>query len=304
MTDNSPLRTAWTEGLASGQRPDHDDLRDHMETVHRDNAGFTEDFARTCRDAEGRSSYEWLAEVVVPGRHASVIDLACGSGPLLQILHERHPQLALIGVDMSGEELALARRRLPTGAARLIEAQAQHLTALSDHSVDAILCHWALTLMDPVAPVLTELRRVLSPGGCFAALVDGPMDTAPGYAQAHDLIYRHVQADLPDYGSIDLGDPRVRDSASLARLVRDALPGSDVTIESSVVSMEGRSAAVAKAAAGFFYAAFVLSPRRRTQMLEQLAATLPRGGAPGTSRFAMPVNRLVVTLHGGHSSGD
>jgi hypothetical protein len=52
---------------------------------------------------------------------------------------------------------------------------------------------------------------------------------------------------------------------------------------------------VAEAAAGFFYAAFILSPARRVRMLAELAALLaaPAGGAQG--RFAMPINRLLVT---------
>ena len=295
MTDHSPLRSAWIDNLSSGEQPDDADLRDHLQAVHRDHAGFTEGCASSCQDSAGRSSYEWLAEVVVPEQHASVIDLACGSGPLLDILHARHPQLALTGIDMSGEELALARRRLRPGAARLIEAEAQHMP-VPDGSVDAVLCHWALTLMDPVVPVLDEVRRVLAPRGCFAALVDGPMDAAPGYREANDLIYSHVQADLPDYGTIDMGDPRVRGTESLTELARAAFPGATVTVETSVVAMEGPPAAVAEATAGFFYAAFVLSPKRRAQMLRELAAVLPDGAAPETKRFAMPVNRLLVTV--------
>ena len=73
-----------------------------------------------------------------------------------------------------------------------------------------MLCHWALTLMDPIGPVLDEVRRVLTPEGRFAALVDGPMNTAPGYSEVHDLIYSYVQEEIPSYGEIDLGDPRIR----------------------------------------------------------------------------------------------
>jgi SAM-dependent methyltransferase len=297
MNDHSPLRSAWTESLSRGRRPDAEALRAHLRTVHRDHAGFTETCARACRDPEGRTSYDWLAEAaapVAPGRRMRVLDLACGSGPLLELLHARSPRATLIGVDMSAEELALARARLPEGAASLLQAQAQDMAALPDGSVDAALCHWALTLMDPVAPVLDEVRRVLAPGGRFAALVDGPMDAAPGYAAAHDLIYAHVQAEVPGYGEIDLGDPRVRDADSLSDMVRAAFPGAAVTVETAVVSMEGAADAVAEAAAGFFYAAFVLSPARRLRMLAELSSALAVRGPSAPARFAMPVNRLLV----------
>ncbi len=296
MTDHSPLRSAWTDSMAQGRHPDAAALRAHLRTVHRDHAGFTEGCARACRDAQGRNSYEWLAEIVVPGRHRSVLDLACGSGPLLETLHARQPGLALTGVDMSPDELALARGRVPAAAATLIEVEAQSMAMLADGAFDVVLCHWALTLMDPVGPVLDEVRRVLAPGGCFAALVDGPMDAAPGYAAAHDLIYGHVQRELPGYGAVDLGDPRVRGAASLSDLVRAAFPGTAVRIDSSVVTLDGAPDTVAAAAAGFFYAAFVLSPQRRTRMLTDLAQILRIPGDPNRARFDMPVNRLVVQV--------
>lgn len=304
MNDHSPLRSDWTESLASGERPDADALRRHLRAVHRDHAGFTETCARACRDTVGRSSYEWLAEVVPNADGGHVLDLACGSGPLLEILHAREAGLRLTGADMCPEELALARNRLPDGAAEFLQTDAQDMAALSDGSVDVVLCHWALTLMDPVAPVLDEVRRVLAPGGKFAALVDGPMDSAPGYESVHDLIYGHVQTELPGYGEVDLGDPRVRDMDSLIDLVRAAFPDADVAVETGVVTMEGPRDEVAEAAAGFFYAAFVLSPERRAQMLRDLATLLttstatsePPEGRDPRGCFAMPVNRLLVAL--------
>jgi SAM-dependent methyltransferase len=266
--------------------------------VHRDHAGFTETCARACRDAAGRTSYDWLAEAVPTSGTARVLDLACGSGPLLEILHQRNAGLRLTGLDMCPEELALARARLPAAAAELMQAEAQDMAGIAEGTQDAVLCHWALTLMDPVTPVLHEVRRVLAPGGCFAALVDGPMEAAPGYLGVHDLIYGYVQAELPGYGTVDLGDPRIRGADSLSDLVRAAFPGATVTVETGVVTLEGTSWDVAEAAAGFFYAAFVLPPAARRAMLAELSDLLsvpgPGTGDPPQARFTMPINRLVV----------
>ena len=299
MNDHSPLRSAWTESLACGRQPDAAALRAHLRAVHRDHAGFTEACARACRDASGRTSYDWLAELVLSGADAQVLDLACGSGPLLSILHARGAGLRLTGVDMCPEELALARDRLPHGAATLLQADAQDMAGLPDGSFDAVLCHWALTLMDPVMPVLREVQRVLAPEGRFAALVDGPMEAAPGYAGVHDLIYGHVQAELPGYGEVDLGDPRVRGTESLSDLVCEAFPDATVSVDTGVVTLDGPAAEVAEAAAGFFYAAFILSPARRVRMLDELATLLampePSDYGAVWGRFAMPINRLVVT---------
>lgn len=296
MTD-APLRTDWTDTIARGAVPDAAALSAHLRAVHRDHAGFTESCASRCRDAGGRTSYAWLAEAVEPDRHDVLLDVACGSGPLLHLCHETvSPEMRLIGIDMSPDELALARARLPEGRVELAEAQAHSLNFLADGSVDVALCHWALTLMDPVAPVLDEVRRVLAPGGRFAALVDGPMEAAPGYGQVHDLIYGHVQAALPAYGTVDLGDPCVRASDGLVALARAAFPGAAVHVETGVVTMSGPAETLAEEAAGFFYAAFVLSPAARRRMLADLAGLLSDAAPAGKPTYAMPINRLVVDL--------
>lgn len=296
MTEAS-LRTDWTSSLERGAAPDAAALRAHLRAVHQDHAGFTESCAMRCRDTAGRTSYAWLAEVIVPDRHKVLLDVACGSGPLLQLCHETLPSdLRLIGLDMSPEELALARDRLPENRAELVEGQAQHLEFLADNSVDVALCHWALTLMDPVEPVLTEMARLIAPGGRFAALVDGPMEAAPGYEPVHDLIYGHVQAELPNYGQVDLGDPRVRTAESLVALVQGAFPGATVKVETEVVSMAGPAERLAEEAAGFFYAAFVLSPMARRRMLADLARLLVEMAPGQAPTFAMPVNRITVEV--------
>ncbi len=298
MTEAS-LQTDWTNSVANGAAPDEAALREHLRAVHEEYAGFTESCAMHCRDKAGRTSYDWLAEVVEPERHQAVLDIACGSGPLLQLCHELLPGLTrLIGMDMSPDELRLARDRLPAGRAELVEAQAQQLDFLADNAIDVALCHWALTLMDPITPVLTELARVVAPGGRFAALVDGPMDAAPGYEQVHDLIYSHVQAELPNYGPIDLGDPRVRTADSLVTLIERVIPGAAARIETSVVRMSGPSKTLAEEASGFFYAAFVLSPAARQRMLADLADLLADAPPHQAPTFAMPVNRLIVDLPG------
>ena len=293
------LNSTWTESLANNQRPDGKALLAHLRTVHKNNAGFTEKCPSTCRDKAGRNSYEWLAEIVPRTDGIRVLDLACGSGKLLKILYDRNKNLRLKGVDMCPEELALAKARLPDGVVDLFELKAQNLTAIDDNSIDVVLCHWALTLMNPITPVLNEVSRVLSSGGRFAALVDGPMNAAPKYSDVHNLIYRFVQAKLPKYGEIDLGDPRIRSTDRSKNLLHEAFPDAKVNIETSVVFMEGPVTEVAETAAGFFYASFILPPETRRIMLSELSNLLEISKQSGDlgrqGRFSMPINRLVIT---------
>ena len=298
INNQNGLNSIWTKSLARNLHPNGNALVDHLKTIHQENTGFTEACASSCRDEAGRNSYEWLSEVVPDNASLSVLDLACGSGPLLKILFDRNKNLNLKGIDMCPEELVLAKTRLKNSGVNLIESKAQNLTAINDNSIDIVLCHWALTLMDPIVPVLDEIKRVLTSEGQFAALVDGPMNAASGYAEVHDLIYSYVQEEIPSYGEIDLGDPRIRGSESLSNLAHKAFPGASVTIETNVVSMEGPVTKVAEIAAGFFYAAFILKPEKRKLMIKNLSNMLAISKVSTDNerqgRFSMPISRLLV----------
>ena len=292
------LNSLWTESLTRNLHPDSNALVDHLRIVHHKHTGFTEACASSCRDKAGRNSYEWLAEIVPNNKSLRVLDLACGSGTLLKILFDRKQNLNLKGIDMCPEELKLAKSLLINSGVNLIETKAQNLKTIKDNSIDIVLCHWALTLMDPIAPVLNEIRRVLTSEGRFAALVDGPMNVVSSYKEVHDLIYSYVQKEIPSYGKIDLGDPRIRGTKSLSNLAHKIFPKANVTIETNVVTIKGPVVQVAEIAAGFFYAVFVLKPDRRNSMITSLSKILAISkestDAKKQGQFSMPINRLLV----------
>ena len=298
INNQNGLNSPWIDSLTRNLHPDSNSLVDHLRIVHQKHAGFTEACASLCRDKAGRNSYEWLAEFVPDSEDLRILDLACGSGTLLKILFDRNQNLNLKGIDMCPEELKLAKNLLINSGVNLIESKAQNLTAINDNSIDIVLCHWALTLMDPIAPVLNEVRRVLTSEGRFAALVDGPMNAVPSYKEVHDLIYSYVQEGIPSYGEIDLGDPRIRGTESLSNLAHKIFPEANVTIETNVVTIKGPVIQVAEIAAGFFYAAFVLKPDKRKSMITSLSKILAipeeSTDAEKQGQFSMPINRLIV----------
>jgi ubiquinone/menaquinone biosynthesis C-methylase UbiE len=289
------IKSAWTRQIESGQQPSSSALRDHLDAVHDNNAGFTEAFAWNCRDANGKNSYELLADIVDQKYHSHVLDLGCGSGVLLDLCNKRFgAELALSGVDMNGSELQLARKRLAHTDSKFYQGEAQNLDYFADSSFDVIFCHWALTLMDPVVQVLATIKRLLKKRGIFAAIIDGDPKTAPGYLEVHDIIYEHVQCKYPDYGVFELGDPRVRTTAGLQKLTAETFGGFDINITPITVSFNAAPSILAREAAGFFYASFVLSPNDFSQMLTNLEKYFITNQKDGGSCFTMPVNRLVV----------
>lgn len=153
------------------------------------------------------STYDALAEALLQGlptdpAGARVLDLACGDGHLLRTLarhaagtHGTHGTAGteLHGVDLSFGELRAARSRSgPT--THWVQARAQQLPypdaeACGGHGFDAVGCHMALMLMDPVEPVLAEVWRVLRPGGRFVALV-----ALPSPSPALDVLLDQLRA--------------------------------------------------------------------------------------------------------------
>ena len=294
------IKSAWTRQVESGQQPSSSALRDHLDAVHDNNAGFTEAFAWNCRDANGKNSYELLADIVDQKYHSHVLDLGCGSGVLLDVCNQRFgAELALSGVDMNDSELKLARERLAHSDAKFHQGTAQNLDCFADSSFDVIFCHWALTLMDPVVQVLATTKRLLKEGGIFAAIIDGDSKTAPGYLKVHDIIYEHVQSKYPDYGVFELGDPRVRTAEGLQKLMAETFVDFDIDITPITLNFNAAPKILAREAAGFFYASFVLSPTDFSQMLTDLEKYFIATQQDGISCFTMPVNRLVVRGRGG-----
>lgn len=72
----------------------------------------------------------------------------------------------MIGFDVSPRMVELSRQRVPTGTFRVHDL-ADPLVWLPDGSVDLVLFALALEYVDDRVGALTELRRVLRPGGAL-----------------------------------------------------------------------------------------------------------------------------------------
>jgi SAM-dependent methyltransferase len=146
---------------------------DYLQEWHDRHAGATAAVLRPLTDDAGRNSYEVLAQVV-QGQHEPVLDLACGDGYLLELLRPKH---ACLGVDRNVAELNAAVGRLGT-AVPLVRADAAVLP-VAPNALGAVLCHFALMLLQPLEEVLDEIARVLCPGGLLAAVLPAePLDEA------------------------------------------------------------------------------------------------------------------------------
>jgi SAM-dependent methyltransferase len=106
-----------------------------------------------------------------------VLDLAAGTGKLTAGLLELG--LEVIAVEPDAEMLAELSRTLPSVTA--LEGHAERIP-LPDASVDAVFVGQAFHWFDP-QPALTEIGRVLKPGGVLTALWNRDDDSVPWVAE-------------------------------------------------------------------------------------------------------------------------
>ena len=115
---------------------------------------------------------EELIDELPAGR---VLDAACGTGRYTKLLADRGHRVT--GVDRNLAMLSKARERVPQ--AELLEGS---LTALptSDASFNAVVCGLALTHFESIDKPVSEIARVVRPGGKVILSDLHPMLTALG----------------------------------------------------------------------------------------------------------------------------
>lgn len=186
----------------------------YLLAYHDTNPGITEDCLSDARDDAGRSPYDWLVEAVPQGA-ATVLDVACGSGPVARLL--AGPRV--VGVDQSAGELSRA-------SGPRVRARACALP-LAGGWADAVVSSMALMLLHPLTVVLEEVARVLKPGGTFIATLPRRSAGSPVFA-----------AILRDLDQIGLGYPEPLDGVDVAErfaAARLSLVGDESVVFARVV---------------------------------------------------------------------
>ncbi|MFC1417715.1 class I SAM-dependent methyltransferase [Streptacidiphilus cavernicola] len=145
----------------------------YLDAFHRQHPGITEALLTRAHNA-GTNPYQWLADAA-PAQ-GQVLDLGCGNAPMRTAL----PTAArYLGVDRSPNELAAAQAGR---AAPLLRADATSLP-IAASSIDTVICSMALMLLTPLPRALTEIHRVLRPGGLLIATLP-----ASGPLHPHDFL--------------------------------------------------------------------------------------------------------------------
>ena len=142
-----------------------------MEPGHYDT--FASDYATDNERNLVNSFYERPAMLTLLGdvRGARVLDAGCGAGPLAAELAARGATVA--GFDVSSEMITIAQRRLGD-TVDLQVADLGRPLPYSDGCFDLVAASLVLHYLEDWGPALTELHRVLEPGGRLAISVHHP----------------------------------------------------------------------------------------------------------------------------------
>lgn len=123
------------------------------------------------KDFFARGRVEWLAECLKDQRPARVLDYGCGIGstsPLLTSVLGAH---SVVGVDTSGEAIALARKSAPPNIS--FDTIASYRPS---GDMDAVYCNGVFHHIPPAerAGAIQYVRESLRPGGVFAFWENNP----------------------------------------------------------------------------------------------------------------------------------
>ena len=147
-----------------------------------------------------------------------VLDVACGTGVITRTAAEQVGQLGMVtAVDLAPDMLEVAKATPAAGAPiQWHQADAASLP-LPDASYDVALCQMGLMLMEDRSGALTELHRVLTPGGRVA--INTPGRIQPLFEAMEQAIVEHIG---PHLGSFVSAVFSMHDPTALAGLLHDA----------------------------------------------------------------------------------
>jgi ubiquinone/menaquinone biosynthesis C-methylase UbiE len=222
----------------------------------------------------------------LPG-DAQVLDLGTGTGLVaLAVAQLLGPRGQVVGVDLSADMLAMARRKADQLGVPRVSFQQGDAEQLDfpDASFDVVLCASALFFIPNMLAVTKECRRVLRPGGVFAFSSFGSAFLQPLNEQWNSHLARYgIQPPRMQH-------LRLPDSAACEQLLREggfekvhaqaedlsySLPTCDDRWEEILAGLEGLSLAS-------------LSPHQREQIRAEYCADVEARSASTGIRVELP----------------
>jgi SAM-dependent methyltransferase len=225
---------------------------------------------------------------VAPGNR--VLDVACGTGVLALAAADRvGPGGEVAALDASPEMLAVARRKRRN--IEWHEGAAESLP-FEDGHFDAVVSQFGMMFFNDRPAALSEMMRVLRPGGRLAVAVCDSLDHSPGYATLAELLERLFGKPVADTlrAPFVLGDPKL-----LLSLCREAgIVDARVRQHEGIVRFASIASLVSTERACAWTLGGMLDDRQFKQLSREAKQALQPFASPnGDIVFEMPA--LIVT---------
>src|SRR5262252_6477248 len=156
---------------------------------------------------------EMMLELAGVETGSRVLDVGAGAGDsALMAARRAGPAGHVLATDISASMLQIAAESARYEGMTNITTQvadAQHLDLASD-SFDAAISRNCLMLIPDYRRALSEIRRVLEPGGRFAAIVFSAPDRCPYFSIPHAIAFRVgrlTSPQLEEFGEFRLSAP-------------------------------------------------------------------------------------------------
>ena len=151
---------------------------------------------------------------------ACVLDVACGTGasaiPAAEIVG---PLGKVVGVDLSAKMLELARAKAASLGLKHIEFREGDMTQLDfpDNNFNAVVCVFSIFFVPDMPVLVSELWRMVKPGGKLAITTWGPDLFEPMYS-IYDNVIKETRPNLvSEFRPWD----RITTESALEQLIKD-----------------------------------------------------------------------------------
>ncbi len=155
---------------------------------------------------EGEDTYQErlikpnLLRIIGPHQGQEILDVGSGQGFFARALAQSGAKV--VGIDIAGELIRLAKEESGKNETYLV-LSAEKMTSLISNRFDAAICVLALQNIKNLSAAISEIARVLKPGGRCVLVLNHPAFRIPGasswsYDEKTNIQYRRVDKYLSE----------------------------------------------------------------------------------------------------------
>ena len=110
-----------------------------------------------------RNDYPHILKEIDTQKWEGVLDAGCGTGAVIELLHEKYPDKQYTGIDISSKMIEVAQRKNISNAV-FMQGDCEELP-FSDNSFDVVICSQSFHHYTRPQMFFNSVSRVLKPNG-------------------------------------------------------------------------------------------------------------------------------------------